>query len=416
MVMLLLIADDFTGALDTGIQFAEYGAATKMLTSSDIDDGLLNNNQTEVLIIDAETRHLSEAEAYCRVYNLVRKAVKAGVPYIYKKTDSALRGNIGSELKAVLDASGEQFLPFIPALPAMNRITENGIHYVDGIPIHESVFGKDPFEPIKSPYIEDLFTSNEVTTRLLKRSESYETDFEHKTIGIFDAVAQEDICRITEHLKRNGQLRCMAGCAGFASVLPAYLDVRKQNISLPKLNQPLLIACGSINPITRRQIEYGESLGYTRVIMTPEQQLKVDYLNTEEGKEWLSRFTGYFEKSNVVMIDTGISNPEMVEIYRKAHRIPLEEVRVRIADQIGMILRRLLEQNINCTLMIIGGDTLMSFVSQSECREIEPICEVEPGTVLSSMKIDNRNIWVITKSGGFGRRELLQTVVEKIEI
>ena len=43
--------------------------------------------------------------------------------YIYKKTDSGLRGNIGKELEAALAAGGEEYLTFIPALPAMNRIT-----------------------------------------------------------------------------------------------------------------------------------------------------------------------------------------------------------------------------------------------------------------------------------------------------
>ena len=63
MVKLLLIADDFTGALDTGIQFAKYGAATRMLTSSEIDEDLWQNKITEVLVVDTETRHLNARES-----------------------------------------------------------------------------------------------------------------------------------------------------------------------------------------------------------------------------------------------------------------------------------------------------------------------------------------------------------------
>lgn len=415
MVKLLLIADDFTGALDTGIQFAEYGAATKMLTSSEIEEGLLENDGIEVLVIDAETRHLSGSDAYRRVYYLVRKAVEAGIPHIYKKTDSALRGNIGCELRAVMEASEEHFLPFIPALPAMNRVTENGIHYVEGVPIHESAFGKDPFEPVRTPYVRDLFAEEDIPVRLFPKADNYRTDFTRATIGIFDVATDEDIGRITAHLKQKCQLKVMAGCAGFASVLPSYLEIEKRQMKFPKLDQPLLVACGSVNPITRRQIEYGEAMGYRRVVMTPRQQLDENYLQTEEGQKWLERFNGYFEKSRVVMIDTGISNPKEVESYRRRHHISLEEARVRIADRIGNILQRLLEQNSNRTLMIIGGDTLMSFVSKTNCREIEPVCEVEPGTVLSSMKIEEKKIWVITKSGGFGNRELLRMVAEKVE-
>ena len=58
----------------------------------------------------------------------------------------------------------------------------------------------------------------------------------------------------------------------------------------------------------------------------------------------------------------------------------------------------------------------MGFVSQTGCREIIPVCEVEPGTVLSAMEIDGKRVWVITKSGGFGNRELFQTVVKRMEV
>lgn len=60
--------------------------------------------------------------------------------YIYKKTDSALRGNIGAELGALVAASGQKILPFVPAFPQMNRITKGGIHYIDGVPVTESSF------------------------------------------------------------------------------------------------------------------------------------------------------------------------------------------------------------------------------------------------------------------------------------
>ena len=55
MVKLLIIADDFTGALDTGIQFVNKGIATQVFTKmpeaiGDIDE------TTEVLVIDSETR------------------------------------------------------------------------------------------------------------------------------------------------------------------------------------------------------------------------------------------------------------------------------------------------------------------------------------------------------------------------
>lgn len=37
MVKLLIIADDFTGALDTGVQFAARGAVTRVITDPAFD-------------------------------------------------------------------------------------------------------------------------------------------------------------------------------------------------------------------------------------------------------------------------------------------------------------------------------------------------------------------------------------------
>ena len=104
MIHLFVIADDFTGALDTGVQFASYGAATKVIVGTGLQ-ALEADAQTQVLVVDAETRHLPAAQAYDTVYRLVRWAKEKKIGCIYKKTDSALRGNIGAEL-ARLPESG----------------------------------------------------------------------------------------------------------------------------------------------------------------------------------------------------------------------------------------------------------------------------------------------------------------------
>ena len=46
----------------------------------------------QVLVVDAQTRHLDGEEAYRKVWSLVKAAKEAKIPYIYKKTDSGLRG------------------------------------------------------------------------------------------------------------------------------------------------------------------------------------------------------------------------------------------------------------------------------------------------------------------------------------
>ena len=139
MIKLLVIADDFTGALDTGVQFAGKGIATKILNQRTVTREQLSSVDKEVLVVDTETRHLKPEAAYGIVYALAKMAKEAGVTYLYKKTDSGMRGNIGPELWAALEASGQPYLTFIPAFPAINRVTKNGIHYINGLPVKESV-------------------------------------------------------------------------------------------------------------------------------------------------------------------------------------------------------------------------------------------------------------------------------------
>ena len=84
MLSLLIIADDFTGALDTGVQFAQAGARVRVVTNISYDYKALNED-IRVLVMDAETRHLKPDEAYERTYRITKDAVDNHVPYIYKK-------------------------------------------------------------------------------------------------------------------------------------------------------------------------------------------------------------------------------------------------------------------------------------------------------------------------------------------
>ena len=92
------------------MQFAASGVETRVVVGMD-GVAVPSGPEVRVLVVDAETRHMAPEEAYAVVESLTRQAVDLGVQYIYKKTDSALRGNIGAELTALLRASGESACP-----------------------------------------------------------------------------------------------------------------------------------------------------------------------------------------------------------------------------------------------------------------------------------------------------------------
>lgn len=415
MIKLLVIADDFTGALDTGVQFAGKGMTTKVLNHFPKNEESLKRLQAEVLVVDAQTRHLVSGEAYRKVFKLVRKARDAGIPYIYKKTDSGLRGNIGKELEAALLAGGEQYLTFIPALPAMNRITVGGVHYVEGVPITKSAFGRDPFEPVVSSSVEALFLGISVKTVVYKESDHYERGGD-KEIGIFDASSEGQIKKITEDLMKQKHLGVMAGCAGFASVLGDFLKLETQKVEIPLIIiDRMIIICGSMNEITKKQIEYAEKNGMKRITMTPTQQFTPEYLGSAEGKEWLFGLKRDCEAGITCIIETGISDTRMAAEYRTMNHITLEEARVTISKTLGEVLKQLLAMGLEATFMIIGGDTLAGFITEMRCGEITIYRELEQGTVLSSIRTEEKEQWIISKSGGFGTPELLMEVEQLVK-
>ena len=155
MVRVLIMADDFTGALDTGVQFSNYGVHT--LVTSDLEfEFWETTDQIEVLVFNTETRYLNKCEAHEVIKKIAIKAKDENIQYIFKKVDSALRGNVASELRALSDVFEGVTIPFIPAYPEQNRFSFEGILYIDSIPVSKSVFGQDPYEPVRESHIPSL--------------------------------------------------------------------------------------------------------------------------------------------------------------------------------------------------------------------------------------------------------------------
>lgn len=407
MVSLLVIADDFTGALDTGVKFATGGARVRVVTDYEyVIDQV--SDQVQVLVMDAETRHLSGEGAYERVYLIVKQAKAAGIPYIYKKTDSALRGNIGSELSAVLAATEGQVLHFLPAFPKMGRTTVNGIHYIDGVPIHDSVFGKDPFEPVKCSDIQEMISKQSDTRTCVISDGQVLKNPKQPTIAVYDARTDEELQTIAVALKQSGGLKILAGCAGMAETLPQLLGLQGAELPVPEFAPEFLVACGSVNPITKGQLDFAERHGFERIQLTPEQKLEPGYFETEDGKALVEALVSQVKNTAFVILDTNdaADRPDTLT-YAESHGIALDELRVRIAAALGYLVKQLVKAGIGHTIMITGGDSLLGFMNQIKVYEMTPVCEMAPGTVLSRFEINGRIYEIISKSGGFGGEDLM---------
>lgn len=413
MVKLLVIADDFTGALDTGVQFRTKNSCVLLYKAEKENLREVLNRDIQVLIIDTESRHLSAKEAYQIIYGIIKTAIELGIQYIYKKTDSGMRGNIGSELSAFWMASGKSRIHFIPAFPQMGRTTVNGIHYIDHVPVAESVFGNDPFEPVKSSVVRDII-AEQSDVPVIEKKEQDVSD-EGNGIYVYDSTTKEEMVTLGRKLKEEKELHFLAGCAGFASILlMELLDLELQKEKIPCFDRRLLIVCGSINSVTIEQLDYAAENGMNRIVLSPLQKLSKDWILSEEGKLFLHYWKNEIMSEDVI-IECGVHDLEETTRYANDMRLELEDSRKRIADAMGGILAALLNKGIESTLLVTGGDTLLAFMEHIKLDTLVPIYEITPGVVLSKLEYKNRTFNLLSKSGGFGTKDLFVSLSKLIK-
>lgn len=412
MIKLVVIADDFTGSLDTGIKFAQTGAVTQMMIGPEFELSEINED-CQVLIVDSETRHMAPENAYTTVYHLVRRLADFGAERFYKKTDSALRGCVGAELAGLSDALGHR-VHFVPSLPDENRITVNGIQYIGGIPVSKSVFGDDPFEPVRHDAVSDIIhEQNDISVINAKRRFDLPATGKRAVI-VYDAQTEQDIDAVVKKLKDAGELRAIAGCAGFADRLSTVLKLEAKEKKAVQKAKGIFVVCGTVNRITGSQLSYAQAHGFRRISLDVEQKLKPGYLETQKGKVFLEHFKDLCGQEQPVILDV-FDRSDVIseaETYCRLHGLDAENIRVTIAERLSELLEKWLAFGLEHTLVLSGGDTVYSFLKHIGCDQVYPLCEVEKGAILFKAKGKGRSLHIVSKSGGFGKEDFFVKMLE----
>ncbi len=400
MLKLLVIADDFTGALDSGVQFAKRGIPTAVYT----DEAALEHvsGDIQVAVVDSESRHLSPEEAYQRVRRIAGSAADRQVSYCYKKVDSTLRGNIGSELAAAMDGFGSDTLCFAPAYPKLGRTTRNGIHYYNGVPIADTVFGKDPFEPVACSDIPAIIhKQSERPVRIVKKGEPVPGDGE-KGVMLFDCEGDGDFEGI---LGAVGESRLLGGSAGFAEHLPEIIPFeRDHRTELPSFENAVVVS-GSVNPITIRQMEVAREAGLPVFWLTEPEKFDLGYPDSAACGELV-------EEMNRAIREQGVA---MLSISGRAEGEPgmEEQRRGTVCENLGRIVERLLVNQKDYTLVVFGGDTAIQIINRLGGGTILPVLEIDTGVVLSrGTDRSGFSFMFVTKSGGFGEEDTVLKILD----
>lgn len=205
----LIIADDFTGANDTGVQLKKRGINTEVIFNI---DGISNASNNNSYVIDTESRGLTEREAYEKVKRDIKQLSNYQFQFIYKKVDSTLRGNISAEVKAIDEEYKPEIIIFVPAFPVTGRTTLDGIHRLNGKRILDTEIAKDP----KNPVIEDNICillqkcfEEKVIHYNISEIRDDKIDLNNGRIYSFDVENNDDMIKIVSEVLVTGKKNLM---------------------------------------------------------------------------------------------------------------------------------------------------------------------------------------------------------------
>ncbi|MBZ9709523.1 four-carbon acid sugar kinase family protein [Mesorhizobium sp. ESP7-2] len=224
-----ILADDLTSAADGAGPFVERGLQAV------VGRACLPAEEATVVAVDSGSRSATASQAAELAAKLAVQLASRDV--LYKTVDSTLRGHVAAELEAAFKASGRKMLVFAPAFPAAGRTTVSGVQLVDGVPVAETAYGRDPVHPARQSRLVD-FVPASVSNAV-----------------ILDATTQDDLDTQIAALP-DPEAILWVGSPGMAAALAKRLApvAAASNATVPACGD-ILVAIGSANPLSHRQAD-----------------------------------------------------------------------------------------------------------------------------------------------------------------
>lgn len=441
---LLILADDFTGAMDTGVQLSK--THIKTLVFSKVPSEKIDTASCQVLVINTNLRHSPPETAYTVIQELLHTYAEQNLP-IYIKTDSALRGNISAEAAAAVHTLGRP-LHFIPAFPDAKRTLREGIVYIEDKLLEESVFRHDPRSPMtESSLVKILNRDYPLSCSLVKRDNCFLTSSPSETdVFLYDGESNEDLAHIASILKEENQLTLTAGCAGFAKQFPKLLDFETEPAYRPSQAGPVLFFSGSANAVTFRQLAAAKKAGYPlfsiasylKAYIETHLTSKCSPAEAESGppniKPGLAAIASgpkamglgligmecglvalagdALKKNRCVLLATALGPEELLDFASlSALAGSSEAVHDLISQACSQLLHHILDASGISYLTVFGGDTVAGILEELHCSCVFAKGEISTGVPLCLFPYQDRTMHLVTKSGGLGCEDIVETIV-----
>lgn len=417
---LIVIADDLTGANDTGVQFARQGLPTNVLLEGAV---LADTGDAAVIVIDTNSRASATSDAYQKVQAVAKQAQQAGFRYFYKKLDSTLRGNIGAELQAILDLGLHDFAFVMPALPMNGRTTIGGHHLLHGIPVSATELAKDPKCPVAETVLPELLRQQTSVlvghigfTELLQ-GEAAIVGTLRKLIAAgckiisCDGWLDEHFMLAARAVSTVSATVLWSGSAGLAGFLPELFGWNNRAAN-PK--PPVVAIAGSVSAVTRVQV--------TQLLNEGFEWLEVEVADClpwhpRKLMSCLNKALDHLAQGKNLVITSGYQ-PESID---KAQAIGATlgmsgmEVSNTTAEILGWLGSTILAQQEVAGVILTGGDTAVAVCRALGVTGIRVLEEVAPAIPLGEMKTAaGKTLRVVTKAGAFGEPDVLVKATYKL--
>jgi uncharacterized protein YgbK (DUF1537 family) len=380
-----VLADDFSGAGDVALAFRSAGLASEIGAPVNGRFLVLPLPRTRVWIIDTESRGLAPRAADRAVRNALATLAHWKPDFIFKKIDSTLRGPVGAELAAfvhILQPDGP--VAFVPAFPKMKRTTVAGRHFVQGIPLHRTAFGKDPRAPVRTNVISKILAQTYKKGFLQEKvsnapnsvlARSWSLGFQQQNVPTRERVWVPDVetdrqmAGVARRVLRTG--RVAVGSAGFAAAL-----AREMVGGHPPGRDPK-----PVFPMTRAKRGVGVVVGSAHPV----------------SREQLDRLKNFFPAKGVFLFEGPFQRGTPGQVLRRLVR------KARKMETVQGIRR----------WVVTGGETAFAMARVWKSFRWQVVGAIEPGVPLCR-SLGRPARWLVMKPGGFGSTDVLLESVRQL--
>ncbi|MDI6601525.1 MAG: four-carbon acid sugar kinase family protein [Thermoanaerobacteraceae bacterium] len=414
MLKAAIIADDFTGANATGVLLKKKGY--KVATCLNPDTPPVDA-EFDVLSISTNSRSIEPDKAYEIVYKTTKR-LEGVSPYLSKRIDSTLRGNLGSEIDAILDAIGKDYRAVVvPVYPKSNRTCIGGYLLVNGTPLELTEVARDPKSPIASSSVGELIALQSKRSigyipisAVLKGPETigrYINMIEDDII-LIDAISDDDIDNIAIAFKNYDNIVCVDPGPFTAS----YIGTKYEG----ETGGNTFLIIGSTSDLTYSQVRY---LSEKRNVFLHRIDVK-ELLKAPESiiNQAIQVLESNYRKDLIMGVTTKSTNEDIIDLksYSRILNVDVEEVSQNINNSLSKIAYSFIKDKPFDNLYVTGGDTALSLFNTFGVNVFSIKDEVLPLAVHGIVNINgNKQLNVVTKGGLVGGIDALYNIVVYLE-